>query len=319
MSDNQDAIVHPLNPMSTVPNYSATQDNDLRKALSTSVADTGAALIPEVVSEGLRRFVITRSPLYAEMPKRNWPTNAYLYREVNALPTAAFAADGAALPSATRGTYAKRTTAMKFIYTRGEVTGPMISASGSLIDALQTEIEIHGDALVRTIEQKIISGNSTTSADEFDGLVAQITTNVKDYTASSNPVLLTLSHMDETLDTPLEYPSHVVLSRAMGRRLWSLLQAQQRFLDRTEVAGGFRVPVYNDLPILRVDNNISGLTNTILFPDMRFCVMAINQDITFEPLAKTKDSQDFMLKMYATLAVEGEALYHAKMVGVKAS
>lgn len=296
------------------------EDMDLRKALDISTA--GTQLIPEIVSQGLRRFVETRSPLYNETPKRDWPTNSYIFRSVTGLPTAAFGTDGGNLPSYTNGTYAKPSVAMKYIYTTGSVTGPMIQAAASLLDAYQLEVELHGEALVRKLEQTIISGDSSVTAAEFDGLIKQIDThilNVGTGTGQSTTTLLVLSHLDEALDKPAEYPSHIICNRAIGRRLWSLLQAQQRFVDRTEVAGGFRVPVYNDLPIIRVDNAITGLDNIVLFPDMRFVVMPVNQNLTFEELAKTKDSRDFMLKMYCTLAVEGSARYHAKLVQVKAA
>lgn len=305
--------------MDEITTQNVSQDMDLRKALDISAA--GTQLIPEVVSAGLRKFVETASPLYAETPKRDWPTNSYIYRSITALPSAAFGTDGGNLPSASEGTYAKPSVAMKYIYTRGEVTGPMISASASLLDAYQLEIELHADALVRKLEQTIISGDSSVTAAEFDGLIKQITNslNVGTGTGQTTTTLLTLAHLDETLDKPTEYPTHIILNRAMGRRVWSLLQAQQRFVDRTEIAGGFRVPTYNDLPIVRVDSSITGLDNIVLFPDMRWIVMPINQNVTFEELAKTKDSRDFMLKMYCTLAVEGASRYHAKLLQVKAA
>lgn len=296
------------------------EDMDLRKALDISAA--GTQLIPEVVSAGLRRFVETASPLYAETPKRDWPTNSYIYRSITGIPSATFSTDGAALPADTRGTYNKQSVAMKYIYTTGSVTGPMQAAAASLLDAYQLEIELHADALVRKLEQTIITGDATANPNEFDGLLKQITTHVTNKgtgAGQATPTLLTLSHLDESLDKPSEYPTHIILDRAMGRRIWALLQAQQRFVDRTEVRGGFRVPVYNDLPIVRVDTGITGLTNTVLMPDMRWVVMPINQNVTFEELAKTKDARDFMLKMYLTLAVEGDSRYHAKLLGVKSA
>lgn len=312
-----------LNQQMSTARSTRAEDLDLRKALDTTGSgNTGNLLIPEIVSQGLRRFVETRSPLYNETPKRDWPTNSYIFRSVTALPTAAFGTDGGSLPSYTNATYAKPSVAMKYIYTTGSVTGPMIQAAASLVDAYQLEVELHAEALVRKIEQTIISGDTSTTAAEFDGLIKQIDTHINNVgtgTGQSTTTLLTLAHMDETLDKPAEYPTHIILNRAMGRRVWSLLQAQQRFVDRTEVAGGFRVPVYNDLPIIRVDNAITGLDNIVLFPDMRYVVMPVNQNLQFEELAKTKDSRDFMLKMYCTLAVEGSARYHAKLVQVKAA
>jgi HK97 family phage major capsid protein len=287
---------------------------ELRKALNTA-SGTGSNLIPEVVSEGLRRFVEFRSPLYTLVPKRDWPTNTYIFRSQTALPSASFKADGATLDAADNATYAKPTVAMKYIYARGEVTGPMQAAAGSLFDAMQLEIEAHADALVREIELTLIGGDSGVTAAEFDGFTTQIT---QEHDAASTA--LSLSHLDTALDVPADYPSHIIMSRAMGRKLWSLLQAQQRFVDRVEVEGGFRLPAYNDLPIIRVDNDAdTDLATTILMPDMRWVTFAINQHITYEPLAKTKDSDDFMLKMYCTLAVEGAARYHVKMVNVTTS
>jgi len=284
---------------------------DLKKALDTSVTSTGADLIPEVVSEGLRKFVVTLSPVYAVLPKKMWPSNAYMYREVNALASATFAADGAALPSASTGTYDEKVINVKYVYSRGEVTGPLIKAAQSFIDVLQAEIELHANAIVRQVEQRILTGDSTMNSAEFDGFVKQITLS-KDAANAQ----LSLALLDEMLDLPISYPTHLIMTRPMGRRLWAIMQAQQRFISEVDIAGGFRVSTYNGLPVIRVDNAITGLTNIVLAPDMRWSSLIINQDITYEPLAKSKDSVDFMLKMYCALAVEGTNIFHAKLINV---
>jgi hypothetical protein len=41
------------------------------------------------------------------------------------------------------------------------------------------------------------------------------------------------------------------MSKKANRKLNALLQAQQRFVDTMEVKGGFRVQVYNGIPIFR--------------------------------------------------------------------
>lgn len=288
------------------------EHNDLRKALLSTAGD-GANLIPEVVSAGLRQFVIDNSPLYNLIDRISWPTNLYMYRQVDELTTATFQTDGGALPDADAGGYDTPTAAMKYVYARGDVTGPMQAASRTLLDAMATEIDIHIRGLIRKLEQTIITGNASTNAKEFDGLLRQIT-NTLDATAGSSP-LLTLSMIDEALDLSHTYPNVGVMNRASGRRIWALLQAQQRFVDSTVVGAGFRVPSYNDVQLIRVDNSITGLGGTLAFFDRQWVRLPYNQDITFEPLAKTKDSDDFMIKMYVTLAVEGASLYHSKITG----
>lgn len=291
------------------------EDLDLRKALDTtgSGGSGSANLIPEVVSAGLRKFVEFASPIYMRTPKIDWPTNTYTFRSVTGRPTAEFTAEGN-VASESNATYAKPTVSMKWITTKGRVTGPMLDVAKSPVDAWQTEIDLHADALVRKIERVLIAGDTASNPLEFDGFKKQITLN-KDAANGQ----LTLSILDEALDIPAQYPTDIILSRAMGRRIWALLQAQQRFIDRTEIRAGLRVPVYNDLPILRVDTEADDdLTNVILMPDMRWAVMPILRQPTFELLGKTDDSESFYIRMYCTLAVEGAARYHVKIVNVTA-
>jgi hypothetical protein len=290
---------------------------DIRKALD--IAAAGSALIPEEVSEGIRMFIERRTSIYNLIPKIDWDTNTYIHRAVTGAPSASFLGDGGNLPARTTGTYAKRSSAIKYLYTTGEVTRPMQLAARTVLDALATEIELHTLAMLRTLEIKVISGDSGVDPLEFDGLAKQITTEV-DADGAGPAVLLQLAHLDELYDAPPEQPpSHYILSMAMGRRVWSLLQAQQRFVNEDQVGGGFRVPSYNGIPLIRTRDNSAALTNTVLAPDMEYVVMPRQSDITYEPLAKTKDSFDFMLSMYIGLAVEGPERYHAFLSGVKDS
>lgn len=289
-------------------NLNGDVNAELRKALSTSTT----ALIPEVVTAGIQKYVEDSSPIFNMVPKKDWPTNTYTLRSLTDLPTATWGTDGGALPAATVGTYAKPTQAMKYIYTRGEVTGPMQAASGGLLDALKYEIEIHADALVRNIELKLISGNSGSDVKEIDGLSTQIT-----FAKAAASATMTLALVDEALDLPSRYPTDIICSRAKGRRFNALLQAQQRFVDRTEIAGGFKVMTYNGLPILCVDNDAdTDLDTVVLFPDKRQILMPINKQLFYEPLAKVKDSYDFFIGMYCCLAVEGVTRYHSKLTGL---
>jgi HK97 family phage major capsid protein len=291
-------------------------DLELKKALTTASND-GGVLIPEVVSAGVRQFVETRSPLLAMIEKPDWPTNAYIHRDVTGLPSAYSGAEGAALGSASKGTYSKPTVPMKSFYTRGEVTGQMIAAGRALLDVYQEEIELHGIALARYLEQTILTGDVDTDADDFDGMVAQITDAAANIIDPGTAVPLVLNHLDQAIDKPqLGEPSIIVGTRACARRINSLMQAQQRFINEVDVAGGFRVMTYNGLPILKVDNLITGLDDKVLLPDLNWTRMPVLQPVTFEPLGKTKDSEDFFLKTYCTLALEGASMYHAMIKDV---
>jgi hypothetical protein len=115
-----------------------------------------------------------------------------------------------------------------------------------------------------------------------------------------------------------------VVNRAMGRHIWGLLQANQRFNDRIEVQGGFKVPSYNERPIIRIDNEAAsdlgaGTTaskGTVLLPDFRHIVMPILMWPNFQMIGKVEDKEKFFIRMYCTLAVEGINRYHSKITAI---
>lgn len=292
---------------------------DIRKALDTTVGTTGAVLVPEVISEGIRMFVETRSPLWNIIPKAQAEGNAFAYREQNGLPVASFGAELGPLPAAQNATYVDRAVPIKSVYIRGEVSGQLIESARTFIDVLDREINNSALGMIRTLEQKIVSGDSTVNPNEFDGLAKWITTEVDlDNAGTDGP--LTLVAMEELLAAaPGGDPTHIIMGRPMRRKLWSLLQNQVRYISPDGIDGGFTTPAYGNVPIIELFDNATILADTILAVDMNMVLMPILKPMTYEELAHTRDSLDWILKMYLTLVVQGAARYGAKMVNVSSA
>jgi hypothetical protein len=209
---------------------------------------------------------------------------------------------------------------MAYLYTRGEVTGPMIAAAGNFFDALGGEIEAHQQALVEQLSTDIVTADG--SAADITGILYQITTDSDLYTASggAGQVLdgggdyLTLNMLDKAIDasslasgmnvtgTPADT---IVTTRPVRRYINSLLEEKQRFNDVVEVAAGFRVRSYDGLPIM-VDNHWQDNTK-ILFFNRNAATLLVHKDWTYEELAKTRDSVDFFIKGYFGFKLEGSA------------
>lgn len=291
--------------------------NEMRKALDTGATSTGAVLVPEIIDAGIRMMVETRSPLWNIIRRVPFDGYAYAYREQNGLPVASFGAELGALPAAQNATYVERSVPLKSIYIRGELSGQIIEASRSLLNVLDREITNSALGMIRTLEQKIIAGDSSASANEFDGIAKWITTVVHNDTVGNGTGTdqdLSLASLDMLLDAPPGgEPSHLIMSKAMRRKLWSILQPQVRYMDTAVVAGGFTVPTYGGKPIIDLFDNGTILADTILAPDMDMVFMPVLKDLTYEELAHTRDSIDYYLKMYLGLVVEGAARYHAKL------
>lgn len=294
---------------------------DIRKALDTSAGTTGAVLVPEVIDAGIRMFVETRSPLWNIVNRFPFDGYAYAYREQNGLPVASFGAELGALPAAQNATYVERSFPIKSIYIRGELSGQLIEASRSFIDVLSREIQNSATGMVRTLEGALLTGDSGVNPNQFDGIAKQITTvihndTVGDGTGTDQP--LTLAALDELIAAaPGSEPTHLIMSKAMHRKLWSILQPQVRYMDTVEIEGGFKVPSYGGLPIITVpDVDATPLATTILAPNMNLVSVPVLKPLTYEELAHTRDSIDYFLKMYLTVVVEGAARNHAKLEDV---
>lgn len=274
----------------------------IRKALD--IAGAGPYLIPEVVDGSIRDYVSKEPVLYNVFPKVPWATNTYYIRKRTANPTASWGTDGGALPGATQSTFDKKSMSIKYLYTRGEVTGPMQRAAGSLFNALAMEVESHSRAMVEQLSTDLATGNGG-AGDEIEGVLYQSDTNTVLNAGGgllASGTALTLNLVDQAIDNSRGQVDLIITSRKVRRKLASLLQAQQRFTT-TEVAAGFRVLSYDDLPIV---TDLHWETGTdMVFVRRADAKILVHQDFTFEDLAKTKDSSDFFIKWYGGFALEG--------------
>lgn len=275
----------------------------IRKALDIA-SGAGSYLIPEVVDSSIRDFISEEPTLYNLFPKVPWATNTYFIRRRTANPTASWSTDGGPLPAASQSAFDKVSKSVKYLYTRGEVTGPMQRAAGTLFNALAMEVEAHGKAMVREISESLAT--ATGDGNDIEGLLYQ--TDVTDeFTAGGGLMAsgdyLSLALIDEAIDNSRGDVDLIVTSRKVRRRIAALLQAQQQFVNTSEINAGFRVLSYDGIPIV---TSLEWETDTdMLFVRKADCKVLVHQDFTYEELAKTKDSVDFFIKWYGGFVVEG--------------
>jgi HK97 family phage major capsid protein len=278
---------------------------DIRKALDLS-SSAAAYLIPQVIDGAIRDFASKEPTLYNAVRHIPWATNTYFIRKRLSLPGASWSTDGGPLPAATQSEYGRASKSMKYLYTRGEVTGPMQAAAGSLFDALATEVEAHSRAMIEKLSTDIATANG--GSNDITGILYQITddTTMGDQSVKSVTGTLTLAMIDEAIDQVNGDPDTILTSKPVRRKINSLLQAQQQFVNTTEIRAGFRVVSYDDLPIL-TDAHWSDNGKILIF-DRDQARLLVHKDLTYEELAKTKDSTDFMIKGYFGFALEGSAV-----------
>lgn len=274
---------------------------DIERALTT--LNTGAYLIPEVIDAGIRDYIAKATPLLQVVTRVPWATNVYTIRKRVTVGAATWGTDGGSLPAATNSTYEKVTSSVKYLYTRGEVTGPMIAAAGSVANALQTEIQISSRVMAEQLTQDVAAGDG--SSNSITGILNQIDSGaVGDEGGTIDAAgVLTLNWIDQAIDATQGECDVILTSRAVRRKIATLLQAQQQFAQSTEIGAGFRVLTYDGIPII-TDLHWEA-NDTIVFFRRADAKLIVNQDFVYSPLAKTKDSEDYFIKGYFGFALEG--------------
>jgi hypothetical protein len=171
------------------------------------------------------------------------------------------------------------------------------------------DIEIHTRELVRKLSTDLAT--ATGASDSIQGILNQIDTdasmNAGGGVLDASAAALTLAKIDEAIDLAQGDVDLIVTSRQVRRKINSLLQAQQRFNDTTEVAAGFRVPTYDGLPIVTdLGWETSGDLLLIRRADAK---LLVHQDLTFEQMAKVKDATEYFIKAYMGFALEGRPVH----------
>ena len=294
---------------------------DVRKAADPYSTSNTSTLVPQIYNDGILRLFEDRSPLWNLLRKISWPGMSYYNRAQTSLPTPSFRSELETLPDATRGQYGGANWPLKSLYIRSEVSGQMRVASQTLIgDMLALAVENASEGLIRGLELKLVTGDSSVDPDEFDGIAKQVTNVIyKDSNGdgSGTAAELTYSMIEELIRKPAGGgTTHLIMNQEMAAKVDSLLQPQWRTVDAT-VDGGFKVRSWRGIPIIEVFDAHGGyFDDTILAINNSKIVVPISQYPTYEELAHVRDSLDFMIKTYLCVVVEGASRYHAKLVGV---
>lgn len=233
----------------------------VREALTASGA---SALVPKIIEPQVLEYQRRFSPLVRAVPSKKWNTDVYHFNRRDAFATGGFVTDGGAR-AVSNGTYTQNYYSMKHLQVVGDVTGyaeEVASVAGSLRGM---EIEGAIQALYWEIETALLWGNADATVNgpfpQFSGLDTLLGT----YSGTTQNAIdaagadLSLAYLDQLIDmlesnaaAPVQDTGHMfVMSPTALSRVAQLLVAQQRFVDRVDVATGLNVMTYRGVPIIK--------------------------------------------------------------------
>lgn len=204
------------------------------------------------------------------------------------------------------GSYTEEFFSYKTLGTQGKITRRVQKTGRLVTDLLAEEMEAKSREIKDLEEFRMLWGNTpTVNSKQIKGLNSHMydsPTQIVALTNNSVGAPLTLAKFDEVMDKVITgMPGLIITSRVGRRKINALLQSTQRFNDRIDVPGGFRVLSYNETPIL-VSTNIpdtlqvstggtitsltGGSTTAMFVLDLNHVFMSILTDLTMMPLAR---------------------------------
>jgi hypothetical protein len=236
--------------------------SELREALTAAGA---SALLAKVIDPTLVELQRRYAPLCRAIPTVKWDTDIYNFNQRPTVPNGGYVPDGGAR-QVSNSVYQQLGFQMKHVESVGAITGYAQEVTRLVISDLKST-EIRGAILgyYWDIETGICWGNSASTLNQaqpqWDGLDTQINTfsggtqNVIDKAGNS----LTLAFLDELIDMvesnaamPVEDDSWMFLTSSTGKsKISQLLQNQQRFVDKVEIAPGLICATYREIPFMK--------------------------------------------------------------------
>lgn len=218
-------------------------------------------------------------------------------------------------------TYQTKTKLQKYLYAVGRVTGPLFAASKERVsemgfgDWLNLEVVNKTTSLIEDEENSLINGNYvTTNNDEPLGILKEILDNGNSTNRSGAEH--TISDLDEMIricrtanDSVTlggEMPNLFLTDFATENKLKGLFYETYRINAPVQTWGwGMQSAMISGVPVLgsRFMTAAAGSRNLALL-NTKYIESRVLQDITYEELAKTNDSDKFMLKEYLTFVVK---------------
>lgn len=298
---------------------------DITKAQSIGVLSSGTtdlSLIPVYVDPTIVDVTRRLTPLVELIPRVTNYGRTADYNRLTARGITGWQVEDFA-PTESNDTYARASTSLKYLYSVGRVTGPLLAASRQYlsqqyVDALNLEVRNKTISLRYSEEDTLINGDATTTRTAYGGITTVtgvepsgmrklISTNASNETSTPT---LTIDMLREAIrkartagdSTTLGQgdPNLIVTDFGTLDTIKGLLQNYQRYVNTNyEIAWGLKTLEFEGLPV--VASKFMPMTTgsrEFLVLSTDTWQMRVLQDVTYEELAKTNDSYKFMLKCY---------------------
>lgn len=279
----------------------------VNKAASTNVSSGNAGYVPMPLAYDPDVIDITRryTPIKSLLPKVTNQGLTANYFRVTARGSASWQSEDPALDE-DDDTRELQSENIKFARVTGRVTGVAEIGGAHFESTMRREVMTKTQELNETIEDALVNGDSSTNSYQPDGLIKSLTANNTDL-AGETPTLEDIDNLVNDCYVDRGAPNLLITDPYTATNLKSQIMNIVRYQNPyQQVAWGLQAlsvnTVVGELPVV-VSQFMPTDTDSkrVLCLNTNYVEQRVLQDITFERLAKTSDSEKFFIKTYMTL------------------
>jgi HK97 family phage major capsid protein len=303
------------------------------------ILSEAAKLSNDALIQGVIETIIKDSPFIQQMPFIEIVGNALTYNRESALPAAEWHAVNDDWSNSPAIAFTQKTATLAILGQNADVDNYIRKTRSNIQDIEAAVIDLTAKAIRNELERAILYGDSTTEANQFDGLRKLIaTTSASDQViaAGASGATLTLAMLDQLIDAVKGgKPDVLVMSRRSRRKINALARAAGNNLEVGKGLLGEFVQLYNGIPISITDHQldthtVSGSVETAVTGDTSSVIYAAQfgegglcglhspgglQVETIGPM-ESKDAVRTRIKWYVSLALFSN-VKAAALIGVK--
>lgn len=280
----------------------------------------------DVLLQGVIEEIIKDSPILQQLPFIEIVGNALTYNRESALPAAEWHAVNDDWTTSPAVTFSQQTATLKILGQNADVDEYVKKTRSNINDIEAAIIQLTSKAIKHEFEDKFIYGDSSTDANQFDGLRKIINTGAAGnqlIAAGASGATLTLSMIDQLIDAVLGgLPDMLLMSKRSRRKLNALARAAGNNLEVGKGLLGEFVQFYNGIPVgvndfilnthvvsSSVETAVTGGASSTIYA-LKFGEDALSGltaagGLTVEPIGpmETKDATRTRIKWYVSLAL----------------
>lgn len=215
-------------------------------------------LIQNPLQRGVVELFARTSPVLERLPFLDVAGNAYSYNIEETLPGVAFRGINETYTEST-GIVNPQIEAMKVFGGKGKVDRALVKTQGNLNDLRMIQDTMRAKAAALDFTRTFFKGDEATDPKSFDGLQKRIVgTQLLDAGDSSGGDPLTLTKLDELLDLIQGNVDMLFMSKAMRRKVNSLMRASNQAMETVSDTFGRQIPAYAGVPIGIIEVDAQG-------------------------------------------------------------